>query len=193
MVESSSADGSLTLKDVMRPFVAAIIAKRPLLNLPLSDRQRRRILESISDDLRKLGDVVTPTLVDPLVSVAARAAADEKGIDLCQEDWHSQTRFDPGRGLFHVEHVTTVRALREMCLHAPSEDPLIDSLTAGIRIAWILKEEDARLTQLGYRGHRPDPDTAYRQAGIELVRCHLRLPTQVGRDQRGNSTFRTAT
>ncbi len=182
MIGSSSAEGSLSLEDIMRPFVAAIIAKRPLLNLPLSDRQRRRILESISDDLRKLGDVVTPTLVAPLVSVAARATAEREGIDLCQEDWHSQTRFDAGRGLFHVEHVTTVRALREMCLHVPCEDALIDSLTAGIRIAWILKEEDARLTQLGYRSHRPDPDIAYRQAGIELVRCHPRLHNQVGRD-----------
>jgi hypothetical protein len=157
MVGSSSADGSLTLEDVMRPFVAAIVAKRPLLNLKLSDRQRRRILESISGDLRKLGDVVTPTLVAPLVSIAAHAAAERKGVDLCQEDWHSQTLFDPGGSLFHVEHVTTVRALREMCLHAPSEEALIHSLTAGIRIAWMLKEEDARLTQLDYRSHRPDP------------------------------------
>jgi hypothetical protein len=179
MVGSSSGDGSLTLHDVMRPFVAAIVAKRPLLHLALSDRQRRRTLESISGDLRKLGDVVTPTLIAPLVSIAARAAAERKGIDLCQEDWHSQTRFDPGRSLFHVEHVTTVSALREMCLHAPSEEVLVHSLTAGIRIAWILKDEDAKLTQLGYRSHRPDPDIAYRQAGIDLVPCHSQPPSRL--------------
>jgi hypothetical protein len=95
---------------------------------------------------------------------------------LCQEDWHSQNRFDLGRRLFHVEHVTTISALREMCLHAPSEEALIDSLAAGIRIAWILKDEDAKLTQLGYRSHRPDPDIAYRQAGTDLGACHSREP-----------------
>ena len=169
-------DATPTLEDVMRPFVAAIVAKRPLLDLALSNRQRRRVLESISGDLRKLGDVVTPTLIAPLVSIAAREAAERKGIDLCQEDWHSQTRFDPGRGLFHVEHVTTVSALRDVCLRAPSPEALIRSLTTGIRIAWILKAEDAELTRLGYRSHRPDPGVAYRQAGIDLVPCHPRPP-----------------
>lgn len=78
MVGSSSADGSLTLEKVVRPFVAAIVAKRPLLDLALSDRQKRRILESISGDLRKLGDVVSPTLISPLVSVAARGRREQR-------------------------------------------------------------------------------------------------------------------
>jgi hypothetical protein len=36
-------------------------------------------------------------------------------------------------------------------------------------VAWILKAEDRRLTSLGYRSERVDPDAAYREAGITLA------------------------
>jgi hypothetical protein len=42
-------------------------------------------------------------------------------------------------------------------------------LQRGIRVAWITKEENARLNALGYAKNRPDPEAAYRAAGIILL------------------------
>lgn len=58
--------------------------------------------------------------------------------------------------------------IREKCLLAASPRDVRKILETA-RIAWILKEEDRRLTKLGYRAMRPDPDAAYREAGITLT------------------------
>jgi hypothetical protein len=170
---------------IARGFADSVVAKRRLLDLALTPAQRSAVLASVSEDIRKLCDVGMPTLIVPLVSAAARVRADTIGVDLCRQSWHAQPRFDRGRSVFHAEHITPVRALREMCLSAPSAEALTRSLSQAIRIAWILKEEDRRLTELGYRATRPDPDAAYRDAGIELVECHPRLPEQRVRARNG--------
>jgi len=54
---------------------------------------------------------------------------------------------------------------------AKSEEAILDVLKTRLRIAWILKTEDEELTRLGYRSMRADPEAAYREAKIELVKC----------------------
>jgi integrase/recombinase XerD len=83
--------------------------------------------------------------------------------------WHDQPSFDAGREIFHFEHVVPVSAVRTACCHQNSEGAVFAILKSRLRVAWILKSEDAELTRLGHRSNRPDPDAAYRNAGIRLV------------------------
>jgi hypothetical protein len=62
--------------------------------------------------------------------------------------------------------MTTVSALREKCLRAADEDAVLAILTGEIRVVWILREEDEKLTALKYRNKRPP--TAYEDAQIEI-------------------------
>lgn len=145
-------------------FAQAIWAKGQLIrDLPASGLQRRRVLESISYDIRKYSD-----LVPPRVSLAAAAEAERLGIDLTRMGWHDQPRFDLGRRLFHWEHVHTISSIRALCLEASSPGEVEEHLDK-VRVAWILKAEDRRLTGLGFRAARPDSDAAYLAAGIILA------------------------
>lgn len=150
--------------ELIAAFSESIWAKvRVAREVELELRERRRLLEAISEDIKKFTD-----LLPPLVSEAAHLEAQRRGVDLRQKGWHDQSRFDPGRRVFQWEHVLPVGSMREQCLRATSPTAVAQILEAG-RVAWILKEEDRRLTGLGYRATRPDPDAAYRQAGITLV------------------------
>lgn len=131
--------------------------------LELGIRERRRLLESISEDIKKWTDVIPVS-----VSAAAQAEAERRGVDLIVMGWHDQHRFDPGRGMFQWEHILPVGRIRDACLQAGSPAEVITILQTA-RVAWILKEEDRRLTALGYRSVRPDPEGAYREAGITLL------------------------
>ena len=123
----------------------------------------RRLLESISDDIKKCTDFCVPC-----VSEAARVEAAKLGINLACVGWHDQPRFDRGRLVFHREHLVPVKGIRARCLSAESAEAVAEALRAA-RVAWILKAEDRRLTSLGYRSERVDPEAAYREAGIKLA------------------------
>ncbi|MGH2975986.1 MAG: hypothetical protein ACRDLL_14125 [Solirubrobacterales bacterium] len=150
--------------DLLTAFAESIWVKSKALRAKgLTDLETRRLHESISEDIKKWTDLLPPS-----VSVAAKAEADRRGVDLRQMDWHHQHRFDRGRLMFQWEHVVPVRSIRKDCLAASSLTAVANVLETA-RVAWILKEEDRRLTDLGYRWERPDPDDAYRQARITLL------------------------
>jgi hypothetical protein len=150
--------------ELLAAFSESIWAKaRVAREVELDLRERRRLLEAISEDIKKFTD-----LLPPLVSEAAHREAQRRGVDLREKAWHDQSRFDPGRTTFQCEHVLPVGGLRELCLLAASPTAIAEILGTA-RVAWILKEEDRRLTSLGYRAVRPDPVAAYREAGIKLV------------------------
>lgn len=151
-------------ENVLAAFAQAIWAKANATHAAGLDlRHLRRLLESISDDIKKCTDMIVPR-----VSVAARTEAARLGVDLTKKGWHDQPRFDEGRRLFHREHVVPVKIIRERCLAAASTEAIMEVLQSS-RVAWILKSEDRRLTSLGFRFNRPDPETAYREAGITLA------------------------
>jgi hypothetical protein len=109
------------------------------------------------------------------VSRAAQREGDRRKLgDLSQYRWRDQaTRMgDKGRRIFHWDHFVTVSSLRErlLALNPITEDgarAILRNASGG----WILKEENARLDQLGYRSKRPNPRAAYRAAKIELIRA----------------------
>jgi hypothetical protein len=150
------------LAALMQPFAAAIYAKaRALKELDLTDAHRSRLRESISDDIKKASNFHAHKM-----SVNARKKAATFGIDLGSKTWHDQHGFDPGRQVFIVEHMTTISMLREKCLQAADEGAVLAVHTGEIRVVWILREEDERLTALKYRSKRPA--TAYEEARIEI-------------------------
>lgn len=149
---------------LLRPFATAILAKATALrNLTLAPRHRCRLLESISDDIKKASNFIPHKM-----SKRAREAAAvlTPPVDLREMTWHEQHRFDPGRARFIVEHQNTVSSLREQVLTATTVEAVLDVLERNLVVVWILREEDAELTRLKYRVKRPP--TAYLQAGIEV-------------------------
>lgn len=150
--------------ELVAAFAKSILIKSTVAReVELEMREQRRLLESISEDIKKYTD-----LLPPLVSLAAKAEADRRGVDLRRMGWHDQHRFDPGRGTFQWEHIVPVGVVRNSCLEAQTSSDIAEILKTA-RVAWILKDEDRRLTSLGYRSVRPDPDAAYRAAGITLL------------------------
>lgn len=151
---------------VLRAFAAAIMAKVSAARaLKRTAPHRQRLLESISDDIKKVSNFRPHE-----VSVAAHAEAEALGIDLSHQTWHDQRRFDADREVFHVEHMVPVSVLRAACLAADDEGQVLDVLANRLRVVWILKSEDDELTRLGFRSRRPDADEAYRQAQIAIHR-----------------------
>src|SRR4051812_29405198 len=101
-----------TFAEIATPFAESLCAKRRLLTRgDLSARQTSRVRDALSDDLKKLCDVLVPEVKRPKASVAALGAAREIGVDLCRQSWHGQPRFDRGRVVFHLEHVVPIKSL----------------------------------------------------------------------------------
>ncbi len=96
-------------------------------------------------------------------SVAAQKIA--APIDLRTMKWSQQSKFDPGRKLFIFEHQFTVNDMVASCIKNPEK---CLEVLKSTRIVWITRAENRRLSALGYTTTRPDPDTAYREAEIEL-------------------------
>ncbi len=152
---------------LLRLFASAIYAKAAglrKLKSKLNQAERARFLESISDDIKKCTNFVSPG-----VSQAALDLANTMGVDLCSKSWHEQPRFDPRRKMFHLEHMVPVSKVRELCRDAKSEDAVLEILLKNLRCIWILKSEDRELTRLGYRSRRTNPEAAYKEARINLV------------------------
>ena len=109
------------------------------------------------------------------VSKAAKARAVKMKIgDISRYKWDDQTTRrmkDAKRKIFHYEHVYPVSQLRE---DLKKLDPLTDEAVLALMhkadIAWILKEECARLDKSGYRSERPLDDLwkPFRELGIEM-------------------------
>jgi len=158
------------IDQLLQLFARAILAKvNALASRELKPNQRKRLRKSIADDIRTCGGLIFPDVVKPAVSKAAQLEADRIGVSLCEKTWHNQAAFDPGRKVFHLEHMYPISAIQEECEQAESEEAIVQVLKTRLRVAWILKREDKELTRLGYRSNRPDPTVAYCEAGIDLV------------------------
>jgi hypothetical protein len=151
----------VSLKQLLEPFAQSIFAKTTAIHiLDLERKTKARFLESISDDIKKCSNFVRP-----LVSKNAQEASVKYKFNLCVMNWHDMKSAD--RKIFHFEHVNTVSSLRAACCEAHSIESILEILLSNISIAWILKEEDARLTSNGYKSKRPK--NAYDLVGIKLV------------------------
>ena len=161
----------LSFDEVVRPFAETIFVKVRMIRSGRFDKvDVGHLKETIRHDLRKCSDIIIRSIRRPEVSEAAQAKAQEMGIaDLRDLSWSAQTKLDPGRVTFILEHVVPVKTLQEAALDARSADEIVEILRVGMRVAWILKSENSRLGELGFTSKRPDPVAAYEAAGIRLL------------------------
>lgn len=155
----------MDLRAQLRPFAVSILAKvRFLRRTDLRADHRSRYRESIDDDIKKASTFHTHR-----VSVAAAKRAVRLCVDLREKNWHDQRSFDPGRVLFVAEHMVPVSALREDCMRKHSVREVVDVLMTKLTIVWVLRREDDKLTDLGFKTKRAVPRDAYREAEIDLL------------------------
>jgi hypothetical protein len=132
-----------------------------------NDSQQIKALNNATTQLLQVAGNIHPSGV----SIAAKKLAKLKGInDLREFHWHEQNKFDKGRKLFHLEHYVTISCLRAECMAAKNEDEVLHIITKRIRLYWILKKEDKRLTKNGHRINRPNPKEAYKKANIKTIK-----------------------
>jgi hypothetical protein len=154
------------MREIQKAFAKSIYLKVMLIKkLELTKKENSRVIESISDDIKKYSDLNVPGS-----SKNASLKAQEIGIELSTQSWHDQPKFDHSRKIFQYEHYFTVKTIREKCLKAMSEEEIMDVLKDNATVIWILKDEDKKLTALGYRSKRENPAIAYKEAGIEIER-----------------------
>jgi len=157
-----------SLSTLLRPFAEAIVAKIEGLDViekhagVRKKHHRARMLESISDDIKKASNFIPHQQ-----SVRAHDKAKDS-VDLSKMTWHDQPSFDPGRASFLVEHKEPVKKLRAACIKTRTVEGVLDVLTDQLCVVWVLREEDEELTRLKFRSNRPDSDAAYAKARIEL-------------------------
>ncbi len=156
---------SRNISEDMKAFATAIWAKKAAHDSTENAVHKRRLLESISDDIKKAS-----TFHRHSVSVAAKEKARRMRAQpkLSELTWHDQRRFDPEREMFVTDHMIPVSAIRQRCLRATSEQRVKSILARDIKVVWILREEDKELNKNGHRFRRPDPGAAYRHAGIKI-------------------------
>jgi hypothetical protein len=153
------------LEQIRKTFSRSIFTKKQAIDsLQLRNNEKSRLLESITDDIRKYSDLTKPSM-----SKKAKEEAEKIGVNLNNCGWHDQSKFDKNRKIFHYEHFYTVKSIREKCLKAEDEIQIEEILKSSTKIIWILKEEDNKLTELGYKNDRNDPKLAYSEAGIIIL------------------------
>lgn len=158
---------------IVEAFARSIFAKAELLRRDdLTQRERSRIMEAVSGDVRKYTD-----LIEHDASDAALALASELGISLAEVGWHDQHKFDPGRERFILEHVIPVKTVRDRCLLLPANrPPLKVSLTCGLRGS--CEKRTPCSTRLAI--HRIDPTLVMRTA--KRASLSRALPTTMTSD-----------
>ena len=125
------------------------------------ESERKLTKKLIGEMLRKYCDQKP---VD-FVSVKAKEVADQLGIDLFEQNWHDQNKFDPGRKAFHLEHKTTIHDITMDIIDGKDAMNTINKIQHG----WILKVEDKNLNISGKRKVRKDHNAAYDEAGINVI------------------------
>lgn len=107
------------------------------------------------------------------VSIRAMERGRELGInDLRTLHFDDGGRINGGRAMskLHWEHWFPVVEMRKEIVSLGHPTPeACKGVLSRARVCWILKEEDLALTALGYRCRRPDPEAAYREAGILMA------------------------
>ncbi len=160
----------MAFKNTPIPKVAAVVLAL-LEFLDTCERQSdlgRWANSVLSHALRQL-----ECFVEPEVSVAAAEIANQLGHgDLRSKRYGFQDTNEDNDPIFHWEHVRPVSDMKSRLL-AMSRPRSLESIEQVLRttdVAWVLKEEDRKLTEQKYRTQRPeDAWVAYEACGIRIV------------------------
>ena len=162
-------------QEIVLPFAEGILLKSQLLSkTQLKRPQLEAVRSSISVEIRKIGDLVVPHLRPVDVSVGATFQFPLEQLE--HLTWQKQPALDPGREQLILEHVCPVAELRDRVLRATNGFEIVQLLWTHMRLAWVTRAEDEKLTELGYQKVRPYPLVAYSNAGINIF-DHPRVRT----------------
>ena len=151
------------IKIIRETLSKAMFEKVQTFNSSEDKIVKRVMKQTMNFDIRVFSEYIGSS-----ESTAVKLKKEELGISDVTFTWSNQTKYDPGRKVFHFEHFNTVKSIILKCLECKDAKELETVLEENIKIAWILKEEDRRLTTLGFRSNRDNPEEAYRNAGIEI-------------------------
>jgi len=116
------------------------------------------IKSTLNGLLRKWHDYENPRFV----SVMALDKSKELGVNLWEQRWPQQPKFDKGRKIFVMEHKYPVTDMIKDMIANPND---ITKIFKSQEFGWILRSEDAKL-----KSHdRGDHTAMYEEAGIKLV------------------------
>ena len=118
------------------------------------------------DILDKLFRRASDRIMVRYASEDAIAFAQKHSIDLATLTWDKQTKYDPERKILHFEHCFPLKELIDRCLET-NEDP--KTITHDNFVAWITKDENARLDACGFNHARPNGwEKCYAACGIKI-------------------------
>ena len=154
----------------LAPVAAVITSLLQLLKGPASPAAHRWAQTSLAHACRHVEYFLVPR-----VSEAAHAKAVALGIaPLERYRWADQrSRMkDPGRKVFHWEHMVPVSDLQAELRKLQTPDlPSVGAVLSKAQVAWILKSENERLDKAKLRYGRANGGlAAYKQVGIRLRR-----------------------
>jgi hypothetical protein len=161
---------------IMIAFANAISALcLELINSKPSIRERRILNSTISDILKKIGDLhpsgASVAAYNKFQEISKKYPEDISiAGDIRNLTWQQQPKYDDGRKIFHREHMIPISSLRQKCIEGPEVETVLQIIQKEIKIVWILKTEDSELSKNGHRHKRPDPKGAYKKAGITLMK-----------------------
>lgn len=154
------------LNTLTKPFADAILPLvAGLRTAPTRSKQGTALKGTLQHLIRKYHDMLEDDR-PPSASAAALALALSVPVDLLTLTWRKQTHFDPGRMLFHFEHLVPVSEIIRRCGTVNTAAEVRGVLDGSLTSVWITKQENAQLDALGYKSCRPDPRAAYDHAGI---------------------------
>jgi len=151
--------------EVMSHLVSEMVKISPKYS---DDRAARNGLNALIMTLcRNMEDVVPRN-----VSVKAAARGRELGVrDLRKFHFDHGGKIPGGRkkSLLHWEHWMPVAEMKRELLELVNPTPEeCRKVLSKSRICWIMKDENDELDRRGFKSVRPDPEGAYKIAGIEF-------------------------
>ena len=118
------------------------------------------------DILDKLFRRASDRIMVKYASEDAIAFAKKHSIDLATLTWQKQIKYDPERKILHFEHCFPLKELIDRCLET-DENP--ETITRDNFVAWITKEENARLDACGFNHARPNGwENCYAACNIKI-------------------------
>lgn len=99
-------------------------------------------------------------------SEKALKKAKERGVSLKDLSWNDQPKIDPGREIFHHEHIWTVTDIIVLCENAKTKEE-VSKILEKLEVVWILKEENKKLKKTK-RSDDPERIEYKQEAGILL-------------------------
>lgn len=138
-------------------LLEAVRKTYPNLKLKNEKTKARQIMTEI---IRKYCDTI------PVTFVSSAAKKKAEGINLFKMNWSDQKKFDSKRLIFHLEHKTTVRDTVKSILEGQQN---AKDAIENIEFGWILKKEDVKLNEEGFRFKRDAHDDAYKKCGISII------------------------